>query len=97
MELNLLELYEEMPDFHNHNEASLWFHKQFPNNIQFKEIDTINGTKVYYYHIIKDRKTYEEYMQSLKEPLEHTIISNEPFNSYSTVEISEDGGVSMTE
>ncbi|WP_062049876.1 hypothetical protein [Bacillus sp. JCM 19034] len=96
MEINLVELYKEMPDFDNHHEASLWFHKQFPNHVQFKEMDTINGTKVYYYHIIKDREAYEDYMQSL-DSIEYDILSDKPFRSYSTVEISEDGGVSVTE
>ncbi|GAE35505.1 hypothetical protein [Halalkalibacter akibai] len=96
MNFDLTTIYNDIPDFKNHDEASSWFKNRFGDQFVLKNYDTIEGEKVYYYHVIKNEEVYHEYMESLASP-EHTdITSPEPFESYSTVEITEDGGISLT-
>ncbi|WP_079505563.1 hypothetical protein [Mesobacillus jeotgali] len=58
--------------------------------------DISEGKHVSYYHIVKDQEAYDGYMASLTADRKMEINSMEPFESYTTVEISEDGNVSIS-
>ncbi|WP_156291982.1 hypothetical protein [Oceanobacillus salinisoli] len=95
MNIDLTALSEEMPDFHNHDEARQWFKEKFGDDFLIRSSDVVNETKIYYYHIVKDLELYQQYMESFAKPVKHEITNMETFESYSTVEISENGDVNM--
>lgn len=84
-----------MPDFENHEQAKNWFLNEFKDRFSSVNHDIVNGKKVFYYHIIKDHQVYNEYMNSFEKP-DHEITNLDTFSSYSTVEITEDGDVSLS-
>lgn len=90
------ELVSSMPDFSNHEEAREWFTKRFGTQFLPKDEEKSEGKHVYYYHIVKNQENYDHYMMSLKEEGKMELNNMEPFESYSTVEISEDGDVSIS-
>ncbi|PLR95262.1 hypothetical protein [Bacillus sp. T33-2] len=94
MEWKIDEIIEGMPDFTSHEEALDWFTNQYKDRFLLRTSDIIEGTRVYFYHFVKDFEVYEQYMDSLANNEE--IISATPFHSYSTIEISEDGQISIT-
>ncbi|MDT8859672.1 hypothetical protein N0O92_05450 [Alkalihalobacillus sp. MEB130] len=96
MDFNITSLYNKMPDFHSHEEARSWFKEHYGDRFILKNSDEMEGERVYYYHLVKNPDVYEEYMDSLTSEVEHKITSMEPFESYSTIEISEDGGISFS-
>ncbi|MBU9720895.1 MULTISPECIES: hypothetical protein [Bacillaceae] len=96
MKFNLTEISTDMPDFENHDQAREWFKEQFHDCFSLKSTDETGGKKVYYYHIIKDVEAYQQYMDSFGRLGEHEITNPETFESYSTVEISEDGEISLS-
>jgi hypothetical protein len=85
-----------MPDFKSHEEARAWFNEQFPDRFFLRSSDETDDKKVFYYHIVKNPDVYQQYMESFASPVKHEITNMETFESYSTVEISEDGGISFT-
>lgn len=95
MNIDFTTIYEKMPDFRSHNEARDWFKDQFGERFKFKNEDVIEGEKVYYYHVVKNQEIYEGFMENLTIE-EADITSMKPFESYSTIEISEDGGISFS-
>jgi len=95
-EMDLSSYFESMPDFHSHEEARDWFKEQFPNRFLLRTSDVIEGKKVYYYHIVKDSEVYQQYMESFAHEENHEITNFDTFESYSTVEVNEDGDVSFT-
>ncbi|MDL4842982.1 hypothetical protein [Aquibacillus rhizosphaerae] len=96
MNFDLTTISNDMPDFENHLQARDWFKEQFQDRFSLRNSDVNNGEKVYYYHLIKKPEMYQEYMDSFAKPVKHEITHMETFESYSTVEISEDGSVSLT-
>ncbi|MCM3669036.1 hypothetical protein M3181_08485 [Mesobacillus maritimus] len=96
MNLDVNSLTEQMPDFQSHKEARDWFKGQLQNQFLLRSEDTVNGKRVYYYHIVKNKETYQQYMQSFASEEGHQITNADTFKSYSTVEISEDGDVSIS-
>ncbi|MFC0557600.1 hypothetical protein [Halalkalibacter alkalisediminis] len=96
MDIDFKTIYNQMPDFTNHQEASDWFIGQFGNRFVLKNSDVIDDEKVYYYHVVKNPEVYQAYMESLSNEEGSHITSMEPFESYSTIEISEDGGISFS-
>ncbi|KHF40608.1 hypothetical protein [Halalkalibacter okhensis] len=96
MNFDITLLYNNMPDFQNHDEARSWFKEQFGDRFLLKNSDEFEGERVYYYHLVKNPEVYHEYMEALSSSVEHKITSMEPFQSYSTIEISEDGRISFT-
>ncbi|GAE27824.1 hypothetical protein JCM9140_3985 [Halalkalibacter wakoensis JCM 9140] len=96
MEFDVTAIYNKMPDFQSHEEARSWFKEQFGDRFLLKNSDEIEGERVYYYHLVKDQEVYEQYMQSLSNTVDQDITSMQPFESYSTIEISEDGGISFS-
>ena len=50
----------------------------------------------YYYHIVKDPETYQRYMESFASNEDREITEMSTFESYTTVEITEDGDVNIT-
>lgn len=95
MNIDFTTIYNEMPDFTNHEKAKEWFQGQFGDRFVLKNSDVVEGKKVYYYHVVKNQEAYQEYMEMLSNE-ETTNITNEPFESYSTIEITEDGGISFS-
>ncbi|ARK29626.1 hypothetical protein [Halalkalibacter krulwichiae] len=95
MKIDLTTIYDQMPDFRSHEEAQSWFKSLFSDRFVLKDSDVIEGEKVYYYHLIKDYDAYQEYIENLSSSTEE-ITTVEPFKSYSTVEISEHGGISFS-
>lgn len=95
MNINIEELANEMPEFNNHEEARGWFENRFQENIVFKERDIINDVPTYFYHIVKDTASYNNYMDMLSKDNEE-IDSMTPFQSYTTVSISENGDVEIS-
>lgn len=96
MNIDLHTVFENLPDFQTHEEARSWFKEQFSDRFLLKNSDVFEETRVYYYHIVKNPQAYEEYMESLGNPEVHEISNSELFESYSTVEISEDGDISFS-
>ena len=96
MNVDATTIAENMPKFISHEDARSWFKKQFQDHFLLRSHDVIAGKKVYFYHIVKDTESYQQYMQSFAKPGKHEITSIAPFESYSTVEISEDGKVSFS-
>ncbi|MFT4413931.1 hypothetical protein ACLM5H_08735 [Fredinandcohnia humi] len=96
MNIDFTTLYDKMPDFQNHEEAREWFKNEFQDKFLLRTHDKIEGKMVYYYHIVKDPEVYKEYMESFGRTGEHEITNIQTFESYSTVEISENGDVSFT-
>ncbi|MBT2662052.1 hypothetical protein [Bacillus sp. ISL-45] len=96
MNIDIDQLAASLPDFSTHEEAREWFSNRFGTQFIQKEEDFSEGKRVYYYHIVKNREDYDRYMASLMEDGKMELKSMEPFESYSTVEISEDGDVSIS-
>lgn len=94
--MDLQSVFENLPDFQNHDEARTWFKEQFQERFLLRNSDVIDGQRIYYYHIVKDPDHYRDYMESLASEVEKEYTSTEPFESYSTVEISENGDISFT-
>ncbi|HAQ07298.1 MAG TPA: hypothetical protein DCR24_07185 [Bacillus bacterium] len=96
MNLDINELVSRMPDFRSHEEASAWFSSEFGGQFVQKDHDVSEGKNVYYYHVIKNHEAYDRYMAYLMGEGKLDMGSMEPFESYSTIEISEDGDVSIS-
>ncbi|MRH44554.1 hypothetical protein GH741_18065 [Aquibacillus halophilus] len=96
MNFDLASISDQMPDFENHDQARVWFKDQFSDRFSLTNSNVIDGKKVYFYHIIKNPEVYHQYMESFAKPVKHDITNMETFESYSTVEISEDGEISLT-
>lgn len=96
MNIDTDELAASMPDFSTHEEAREWFTNRFGTQFIHKDDDFSEGKDVHYYHIVKNRDAYDRYMASLMDEGKLELKSMEPFESYSTVEISEDGDVSIS-
>lgn len=96
MNFELQSVFENLPDFKSHDEARAWFKNQYGDRFLLRNSDMIEGNQVYYYHIVKDPDIYREYMESLTSHVEREYTSTKPFESYSTVEINENGDVSFT-
>ncbi|MFS0862609.1 hypothetical protein [Fredinandcohnia sp. 179-A 10B2 NHS] len=90
-------IYEKMPDFNSHEEAREWFKSEYQDKFLLRTHDEVDGKKVFFYHIVKDPEVYQQYMESFAKPGEHEITNMKTFESYSTVEISEDGDISITQ
>ncbi|MFD1850627.1 hypothetical protein [Oceanobacillus bengalensis] len=95
MNIDLYSISNQMPEFSNHQQARDWFKSQFEDNFLLRSSDEMSGKKIYYYHIVKDPDTYKNYMESFSKPEKHEITNMETFESYSTVEISERGDVTI--
>ena len=96
MNLDLTTINDSMLDFRNHEEARSWFKSLFQERFLFRTYDKIDGKMLYYYHIVKNPETYQQYMQSLASEVKQENTNMETFESYSTVEINEEGEVSLT-
>jgi hypothetical protein len=94
--IDLTSITEQMPDFNSHLEAREWFTSQFPNRFLLRSEDSLEGKRVYYYHVVKNPEVYQQYMESFAKAEGHEITNPKTFESYSTVEISEDGDVSLS-
>lgn len=96
MNFDLTSISEQMPDFESHSEAREWFNSQFPGRFLLRNEDTLNGKRVYFYHVVKDPDVYQQYMESFAKQEGHEITNPHTFESYSTVEINEDGDISFS-
>ncbi|MDG5786785.1 hypothetical protein QA612_04720 [Evansella sp. AB-P1] len=96
MDIDITTISNEMPDFINHDEARQWFKKQFHERFALRNTDTIDGKTIYFYHIIKDLDQYQHYMESFSREEGHEFTNPDTFKSYSTVEITEDGDISLS-
>ncbi|PLT35423.1 hypothetical protein [Bacillus sp. V5-8f] len=94
MEIKIDQLMQELPDFNTHSEAKAWFEERYHDRFVLGTTDLIEETKVYYYHIVKDQQEYKDYMAAVSNG--NQIESMYPFHSYSTVEIAENGGISIS-
>ncbi|SEM95739.1 hypothetical protein SAMN05192533_107139 [Mesobacillus persicus] len=96
MNLDLTTIYDQMPDFSSHEDARSWFKEQYPDRCFLRSEDVIEGKRVFFYHLVKDPEVYQQYMESFAKPEEHKITNPATFESYSTIEINEDGNVSFS-
>ncbi|WP_280770834.1 hypothetical protein [Salipaludibacillus daqingensis] len=96
MKIDMESLSNQLPDFDDHETARAWFKNKFDDRFSLKNSENDNGKKVHYYHIIKNPETYKLYMESFSKPVKHEITEMETLESYSTVEITEDGDISLT-
>ncbi|SDY02186.1 hypothetical protein SAMN05421736_101159 [Evansella caseinilytica] len=96
MDIDLTAISKAMPDFKNHEQAKNWFEEHFHDRFTFGSSDIIDGKKVFYYHLIEDPEVYQQYMESFAKEDRHNITDVHTFESYATVEISEDGGISLS-
>lgn len=85
--------FEQMPEFENHEDARSWLKDQFHERCLFRGSDTQDGKIVYFYHLVKDRDRYQQYMESFASPMKHEITDMSTFESYTTIVISEDGSI----
>lgn len=95
MNIDMDSLSKQMPEFDDHDAARTWFKDQFQERFSLKNTETTNGKKVYYYHIIKNPEMYQQYMESFAKPVKHEITEMNTFESYSAVEITDDGEISF--
>lgn len=95
MNLDIESVYNEMPNFQSHDEARQWFKNHLHDRIALRGSDIIDGKMIYFYHLIKSPQEYQQYMESFSRPDDHDITNAETFESYSTIEISEDGAVNF--
>lgn len=96
MNIDIESIYENMPDFSNHMEAREWFKNEFKDRFFLRTHSEQDGKMTYYYHIVKDPEVYQRYMESFASEQEREITEMSTFESYTTVEISEDGAVNIT-
>ncbi|WP_010677559.1 hypothetical protein [Bacillus timonensis] len=96
MNIDVTSIYDNMPEFNNHMEARDWFKNQFPDRFFLRTHSDSEGKMTYFYHIVKDPETYQRYMESFASEEKREITEMSTFESYTTVEISEDGDVSIT-
>ena len=96
MNIDFNEITESMPNFENHDDAKAWFEEYFQDKFIFKNQDELDGKTVYYYHIVKNPDVYALYMEALTNDVKPHITDFDTVESYSTVEITEDGEVSIT-
>lgn len=96
MNIDITTIHQELPDFNNHDEAKAWFTNKFPGSFRYKDSDEIDGITVHYYHLIKDSEAYSQYMETLESTESQQITSVAPFESYSTIEITDDGDISIS-
>lgn len=96
MNFDLTSITEQMPDFKSHLEAREWFTSQYPNRFLLRSEDSLEGKRIYYYHVVKNPEVYQQYMESFSKTEGHEITNPATFESYSTVEISEDGDISFS-
>ncbi|WP_142382902.1 hypothetical protein [Bacillus sp. V33-4] len=95
MEFNIEQLAEQLPDFSDHEGAHHWFTQKYGERFVLRETNTIEGKKVYFYHVIKEPGLYNEYLENISDEISDEI-NPDAFRSYSTIEISEDGDVSIS-
>lgn len=86
---------EKMPNFQSHEEARQWFKGKFQEDFLIRCSEAFQGRKIYFYHIVKNKDLYQNYMQSFTKHTRPQITNMDTFNSYSTVEISENGEVNI--
>ncbi|WP_078595966.1 hypothetical protein [Evansella clarkii] len=96
MNFDITEIINEMPDFETHEEARSWFKKEYEDRFSYKGSEEVDGKRVHYYHLIKEPESYRNYMESFGKLQEHEITHQDTFESYSTIEVSEDGGISFS-
>ncbi|MGG3737232.1 hypothetical protein [Aeribacillus pallidus] len=85
------EFVSTIPEFKSHLEARQWFKNQFGDNFFMTDSQMIDGEKIYFYHLVVDRKIYERGMKELQEKSFYTGMDL-PM-SYHSVEITENGSV----
>lgn len=93
MDLELLT--RNLPTFKDHYEAKKWFKDPFRENFLIRCSEDLQGNKIYCYHIVKNKVLYQNYMMSFADQRRQMITDMATFESYSTVEISENGEVSV--
>lgn len=93
--MDLEKVSKNIPYFQNHGEAKKWFKKHFSNKFRIRCSDCFKGKKIYYYHIVRNEKLYKNYMECFSHHVRPVITNMEVFDSYSTVEISENGEVNI--
>jgi hypothetical protein len=93
--MDLLKLEEEMPNFENHEQAKQWFKNIYHNYFIIRSSNTWAGKKTYLYHIVRDLNLYQQYMRSFANPVRREITNMKTFDSYSTVEITDNGDVNI--
>ncbi len=52
-----------------------------------------DGQRVNMYHLVKNSEVYQPYMESFSHPVKHEITNMDVFNSYKTIEITDNGAV----
>lgn len=82
-----------LPEFKSYGEALAYFKEKHGKDFQFASGDFIDGQKIYFYHLIVDRETYERCMKEM----ENNGYSSglDLIMSYQSVEIWEDGRIHM--
>ncbi|WP_174728015.1 hypothetical protein [Mesobacillus harenae] len=95
MDFDIEHLVDDMPIFKNHEEAQNWFKDRYHDRFVRMTTNDEEGKMVYFYHLVKDPDAYQSYIASLEDP-DTDITTTEPFYSYSTIEINEDGEISVT-
>ncbi|RFU64954.1 hypothetical protein [Peribacillus glennii] len=96
MEIRIENLMQELPEFDTHDEAKAWFEEKYQDRFVLGSTDIMEGTKVYYYHLVKEPNEYRDYMANVSNGSDEGIESMQPFYSYSTIEIAENGGISIS-
>jgi hypothetical protein len=96
LDMDINELASSMPEFNSHDEGREWFSNRFGSQFLYKDEGFSEGKHVFFYHIVKNQDAYDRYMASLTSAGKMEIHNMEPFESYTTVEIIEDGNVSIS-
>ncbi len=96
MNISIEQLAQELPDFASHEEARNWFQQKYKDSFIYKSQDVSDGMNVFFYHIVKDPQVYEQYMAELQNEVHSTLQDDKAFYSYTTVEIAENGDISLS-
>lgn len=75
----------------NHQSAREYFKKIYGKHFVLVDVDTIDGEKIYLYHLVLDEKKYKEGREKLLKG--EIIFGTDYLFSYQPIEISEDGTV----
>lgn len=82
-----------LPEFESYGDALAYFKEKHGKDFQFASAEIIDGQKIYFYHLILDRETYERCMNEMQN--NGYSSGMDLIMSYQSVEIWEDGRIHM--
>lgn len=82
------EQYSSLPRFINHSAARKYFKDIYGELFVMKHVETVNSTKVFYYHLVTDKETYLQNFKKID-----SGFSVDQYDCFQDVEVTENGNV----